>query len=295
MLQHTRGSIEPQYLELLRDLLSIHSNKKSDRTGTGTHSLFGYTLRHNMFNGFPLLTTKTVWLKGIFEELMWFLRGETDVRILQQKNVHIWDDDFYKHYLKTATDPVAQKDFDYDIPNTPIYGHQWRNLNVDQIKDVINQIQTNPDSRRIIINNWNVEQINQMVLPPCHVLSQFYTRNGTEFENCADKKVLSLLFYQRSADTFLGLPYNIASYALLLELMASHCDMVAGDLVVMLGDVHLYNNHIEAAETQIKRIPNLCPKIKILNKKSNIWDYKYEDIELIDYKSQGVIKATLNT
>jgi len=290
-----RANIEYQYLQLLRDLTLFTSNKKDDRTGVGTHSIFGKLLRHDMATGFPLLTTKDVWFRGVFEELMWFLNGDTDVRNLKAKNVNIWNDDFYKHYLKTAENPVEQKDFDYDMPNTPIYGHQWRNLKIDQIKRAIELLKTDPNSRKNIVSSWNVEQISEMVLEPCHVMFQLYTRDGTKFENCEGKKVVSLMWYQRSADCFLGLPFNIASYALLLELIADHCGMVAGDLIVTIGDAHIYNNHLEAVEKQLKNIPKLSPRIKIKNKRENIWDYQISDIEIIGYENCGKIFAKLNT
>lgn len=290
------SNIEFQYLELLRKLTNNHiAFSKKDRTNTGTQSIFGYMLSHDMNIGFPLLTTKYVWFKGVFEELMWFLRGDTNVNTLREKGIHIWDDDFYKFYKKKYNNNQKQEDFNYEMPTSPIYGHQWRNLKVDQIKRAIHLLKTEPDSRKNIVSSWNVEQINDMVLEPCHTLFQLYTRDGTSYEECEGKKVLSLMWYQRSADVLLGLPFNIASYGLLLTLLAEHCDMIVGELKVSIGDAHLYNNHIEAANTQLKHIPKMLPKIKIKNKKENIWDYQLEDIEIIDYNHYGKIKAKLNT
>ena len=245
------NNIDKQYQQLLQDILEYGIEKK-DRTGTGTKSIFGYTIRHNMQDGFPLLTTKKMAWKTIVTELLWFLRGDTNIKYLWDNNCHIWDGD-YKKSGRT------------DGELGPIYGKQWRSWGtnkydvigihrVDQISNLINELKTNPDSRRLMVSAWNVGELDQMVLPPCHYGFQCYVREG---------KYLSLMWNQRSVDTFLGLPFNIASYALLLEILAKAVQMVPDQLIGSLGDVHLYNNHIEQAKEQIQREPYELPTLKM--------------------------------
>lgn len=260
---------EQQYLDLLNNLLE-KGNKKSDRTGTGTYSLFGYQMRFNLQEGFPLLTTKKLHLKSIIYELLWFLNGDTNVKYLNDNNVSIWNE-------------WANEQGDLG----PVYGKQWRSWQgadgetIDQITVAINQIKNNPDSRRIIVNAWNVAEIDQMALAPCHCMFQFYVSNGK----------LSCQLYQRSADTFLGVPFNIASYALLTHMMAQVCNLEVGDFVHTFGDVHLYTNHIEQAHLQLSRTPNNFPTLKINPAVKDIFNFKFEDFELLNYNSHPHIKA----
>lgn len=250
-----------QYLDLLQHVLD-HGVLKEDRTGTGTHSVFGYQMRFNLQDGFPLLTTKKLHLKSIIHELLWFLKGDTNVKYLQENGVRIWNE---------------WADENGDLGH--IYGYQWRSWpdynggHIDQIKEAIHTIQNNPDSRRIIVSAWNVADLPQMNLPPCHAFFQFYVANGK----------LSLQLYQRSTDIFLGVPFNIASYALLLMMVAQVTGLEAGDFVHTLGDAHIYNNHIEQVREQLSREPRDLPKMKLNPNVKSIFDFKYEDFELTDY------------
>ena len=250
-----------QYLDLLQHVLD-HGIFKEDRTGTGTHSVFGYQMRFDLQDGFPLLTTKKLHLKSIIHELLWFLKGDTNVKYLQENGVRIWNE---------------WADENGDLGH--IYGYQWRSWpdynggHIDQIKEAIDTIQHNPDSRRIIVRAWNVADLPQMNLPPCHAFFQFYVANGK----------LSLQLYQRSADIFLGVPFNIASYALLLMMVAQVTGLEAGDFVHTLGDAHIYNNHIEQVREQLSREPRALPTMKLNPNVKSIFDFKYEDFELTDY------------
>ena len=250
-----------QYLDLLQHVLD-HGILKEDRTGTGTHSVFGYQMRFDLQNGFPLLTTKKLHLKSIIHELLWFLKGDTNVKYLQENGVRIWNE---------------WADENGDLGH--IYGYQWRSWpdydggHIDQIKEAIDTIQNNPDSRRIIVSAWKVADLPQMNLPPCHAFFQFYVANGK----------LSLQLYQRSADIFLGVPFNIASYALLLMMVAQVTGLEAGDFVHTLGDAHIYNNHIEQVREQLSREPRALPTMKLNPNVKSIFDFKYEDFELTDY------------
>jgi thymidylate synthase len=257
------------YLELLQYILD-HGVDKDDRTGTGTKSVFGYQMRFDLAAGFPLLTTKKLHLKSIIYELLWFLRGETNVHYLQEHGVHIWDE-------------WADENGELG----PVYGSQWRSWKaadgriIDQISNVVEQIRVNPTSRRLIVSAWNVGEIDQMALPPCHALFQFYVAQGE----------LSCQLYQRSADVFLGVPFNIASYALLTMMVAQVCGLQPGDFVHTFGDVHLYCNHIEQAKLQLTRQPYPLPKMKLNPEVRSIFDFKYEDFELQDYRAHPHIRA----
>lgn len=258
-----------QYLSLLRHILE-NGVEKSDRTGTGTKSCFGYHMRFDLQNGFPLVTTKKLHLKSIIYELLWFLRGETNTRYLKEHGVSIWDE-------------WANESGELG----PVYGRQWRNWtaadgkSVDQISDVIQQIKKNPDSRRLVVSAWNVAELPRMALMPCHVLFQFYV---------ADKK-LSCQLYQRSADVFLGVPFNIASYALLTTMMAQVCDLEPGEFIHTFGDVHIYNNHVEQVKLQLSRTPFPLPQMKLNPAIKNIFDFQYEDFKLENYQCHPAIKA----
>ncbi len=258
-----------QYLHLLQHIIE-NGVDKSDRTGTGTRSIFGHQMRFNLAEGFPLVTTKKVHLKSIIHELLWFLQGNTNIEYLKKNNVKIWDE-------------WADKNGNLG----PVYGKQWRsweganNVEVDQIKDVVQQLKTNPDSRRIIVSAWNVADLPKMKLMPCHCLFQFYVSNGK----------LSCQLYQRSADVFLGVPFNIASYALLTMMIAQVCNMELGDFVHSFGDVHLYKNHVEQANLQLSRIPFPLPTMKINAAVKDIFSFKYDDFELQNYQSYEAIKA----
>ncbi len=261
-----------QYLDLLNRILT-EGHKKTDRTGTGTMSVFGNQMRFNLEDGFPLLTTKKLHLKSIIYELLWFLRGDTNVRWLQEHGVRIWNE-------------WADENGELG----PVYGHQWRSWpdhnggTIDQIKNVLDQIKNHPDSRRMIVSAWNPAEIEQMALPPCHCLFQFYVADGR----------LSLQLYQRSADTFLGVPFNIASYALLLMMMAQVTGLKAGDFVHTTGDTHLYLNHLEQAHLQLTRTPRPLPKMKLNPDVKNLFDFKYEDFELEGYDPWPHIAATVS-
>jgi thymidylate synthase len=258
-----------QYLDLMKHVLE-RGKKKEDRTGTGTLSVFGYQLRFNLREGFPLLTTKKMHTKSIIYELLWFLRGETNVKYLQEHGVNIWNE-------------WADESGDLG----PVYGSQWRSWatadgrSVDQMKQVIEQIKSNPDSRRLIVNAWNVGEISKMALPPCHLLFQFYVADGQ----------LSCQLYQRSADIFLGLPFNIASYALLTMMVAQVCGLQPGEFVHTLGDTHLYLNHIEQARLQLTREPFGLPQMRLNPSIKSIFEFDYSDFELVGYNSHPHIKA----
>lgn len=261
-----------QYLDLLQHILD-HGVEKTDRTGTGTRSVFGYQMRFNMADGFPLITTKKLHLKSIIHELLWFLKGDTNVHYLQENGVRIWNE-------------WADKDGDLGH----IYGYQWRSWpdynggSIDQISEAVNQIKTNPDSRRIIVSAWNVADLPNMNLPPCHAFFQFYVADGK----------LSLQLYQRSADCFLGVPFNIASYALLLQMMAQVTGLQAGDFIHTLGDTHLYLNHLEQARVQLQRNPRPLPKMIINPEVKDIFDFKYEDFQLEGYDPHPHIAAKVS-
>jgi thymidylate synthase len=324
------NNIETQYLNLLKDILE-NGIKKSDRTKTGTISVFGRQIRHNMKEGFPLLTTKKMYFKGVITELLWFLRGDTNIKFLHDNGCHIWDGDYNKSGRS-------------DGELGPIYGYQWRKWGewyttgeskkvlregVDQISNLIKDLQTNPNSRRLMVSAWNVADIHKMTLPPCHYGFQVYTRELTIkerfeiWENLEDKDVLdfpigdkvtddvyhsvlsdlhiprraiSLMWNQRSVDCFLGLPFNIASYAALLEILAKEVNMVPEELIGNLGDTHLYSNHIEQAKEQISRKPFDLPKLQINASKllTNLNEWKPSDFQILEYHSHPSIKAELS-
>ena len=261
-----------QYLDLLNRILT-EGAKKGDRTGTGTLSVFGNQMRFNLDDGFPLLTTKKLHLKSIIHELLWFLRGDTNVRYLQENGVRIWNE-------------WADENGELG----PVYGHQWRSWpdynggTIDQMANVVEQLKHNPDSRRMIVSAWNVAEVDNMALPPCHTMFQFYVADGR----------LSLQLYQRSADTFLGVPFNIASYALLLQMMAQVTGLRAGDFIHTTGDTHLYLNHIEQARLQLTRTPRELPKMRINPDVKSIFDFRYEDFVLEDYNPWPHIKAEVS-
>jgi thymidylate synthase len=261
-----------QYLDLLQYILDQGVNK-SDRTGTGTLSVFGYQMRFNLNDGFPLLTTKKLHLNSVLYELLWFLRGESNIKFLKEHGVRIWDE---------WADPNGELG--------PVYGVQWRHWRtaegevIDQISKVIEQIKHDPNSRRLIVNAWNVGEISKMALPPCHLLFQFYVAEGK----------LSCQFYQRSADVFLGVPFNIASYALLTMMVAQICNLGVGELIQVMGDTHLYLNHLDQARLQLTREPYLLPTMKLNPGVYSIFDFKFEDFELINYQSHPHIKAEIS-
>lgn len=263
------GVIMQQYLKLLQHILD-NGTEKNDRTGTGTISVFGYQMRFDLQEGFPMVTTKKLHLKSIIYELLWFLKGDTNIQYLKEHNVSIWDE-------------WANEKGDLG----PVYGHQWRSWTgadgktYDQIKDVLHQIKNNPDSRRMIVNAWNVADLPKMALSPCHALFQFYVAQGK----------LSCQLYQRSADVFLGVPFNIASYALLTMMMAQVCGLEPGEFIHTFGDVHLYNNHIEQAKLQLTREPFPLPQMKINKEVKDLFGFTYEDFTLENYQSHPHIKA----
>lgn len=260
-----------QYLDLLQHIMK-NGATKTDRTGTGTKSVFGYQMRFNMQDGFPLVTTKKCHLRSIIHELLWFLKGDTNIGYLHDNKVTIWDE-------------WADENGNLG----PVYGYQWRSWptadgrHIDQITNVINQIKNTPDSRRLIVSAWNVADIDSMKLPPCHALFQFYVADGK----------LSLQLYQRSCDTFLGLPFNIASYSLLLHMVAQQCNLEPGEFVWTGGDVHLYLNHLEQATLQLSRSPRSLPTLKFARKPDSIFDYKFEDFIIEGYDPYPVIKAPI--
>ena len=260
-----------QYLELMQHVLK-HGNKKSDRTGTGTLSVFGYQMRFNLADGFPLVTTKKCHLKSIIHELLWFLQGDTNIKYLNDNGVSIWNE-------------WADKDGDLG----PIYGYQWRSWpstngqHIDQITQVIRQIKDVPDSRRMIVSAWNVGELSKMKLPPCHVFFQYYVANGK----------LSCQLYQRSADIFLGVPFNIASYALLTLMVAQCCNLEPGDFIHTIGDAHLYINHLDQAQEQLSRKPRKLPLMKLNPAIKDIFAFKFTDFILEDYNPHPMIKARI--
>jgi len=348
------NNLDKQYIDLLKTILE-RGVVKEDRTGVGTQSIFGYTIRHNMAEGFPAITTKKLAFKTMITELLWFLRGDTNIKYLVDNNCHIWNGDTYQAYIKrynkgeyvgktkllenskknrTLTEPFTIEEFIDKIKTDdefakkwgdlgPIYGAQWRSWRtedeyldgvsyfkyppIDQIQNLINDLKGNPDSRRLMVNAWNVGEIGQMVLPPCHYGFQVYTRLTTREEkivNPGKYRAISLMWNQRSVDTFLGLPFNIASYGLLLEIIAKEVNMVPDQLIGNLGDTHLYLNHIEEAKEQIKNEPFDLPTLKHMKTDefykslgedlSLITHLDSNDFELLDYKSHKTIKAKLN-
>jgi thymidylate synthase len=356
-----KNNVDKQYLKYLKYILN-NGVKKVDRTGTGTISIFDYSMRFNMSEGFPLLTSKKVFTKAVIHELIWFLKGDTNIKYLVDNGVHIWDGDSFANYLKTrdrfsnkdnvkedvvingmngsSNRPYTQEEFidkiktDDEFANKwgelgPVYGKQWRSWNsseaefeglagIDQIQNLINDLKTNPDSRRLMVNAWNVGELDQMVLPPCHFGFQCYTSELTieqrkkwwcdyfekdisyaddisesELdEQLVPKRKLDLKWFQRSVDSPLGLPFNIASYAILLHLLAKEVNMVPNDLIFSGGDCHIYLNQIKGVNEQLKRETFKLPKLKLHNK--SIFDFKYEDIEIINYKSSPSIKFPLS-
>jgi thymidylate synthase len=341
------NNLDKQYTDLLQDILD-NGTRKMDRTGTGTISVFGRQIRHKMSEGFPLLTTKKLHFKSIVVELLWFLRGDTNIKYLVDNNCHIWDGDAYKNFLKYSSQviPFTKDEFIHRIKTNDsfaklwgdlgsIYGKQWRKWSqyeinmpgfdahfnetqIDQIQNLINDLKTNPDSRRLMVNAWNVGELDSMVLPPCHYGFQVYTRelsweerrsmfqkyvDGILTESWADeigfpKRTISLMWNQRSVDSFLGLPFNIASYGLLLEIIAKEVNMVPDELIGNLGDTHLYSNHVEQAKEQITRESYSLPTITLpssLQPNSGNWDkLVFEDFYLNDYQSHPTIKAPLS-
>ncbi|MEQ7800437.1 thymidylate synthase [Pedobacter sp. ASV1-7] len=260
-----------QYLDLMQHVLD-HGTQKHDRTGTGTISVFGYQMRFNLQDGFPIVTTKKLHLKSIIHELIWFLSGDTNIKYLKDNGVRIWDE-------------WADENGDLG----PVYGSQWRSWpkpdggHIDQIAQIINTIKNNPDSRRIIVSAWNVAEVENMALPPCHAFFQFYVADGK----------LSCQLYQRSADIFLGVPFNIASYALLTMMVAQVCGLQYGDFIHTLGDAHLYNNHLEQAKLQLSREPKKLPTMHINPEVKDIFNFKYEDFTLINYDAHPHIKGVV--
>jgi thymidylate synthase len=260
-----------QYLDFLRHIRERGASK-GDRTGTGTLSVFGHQMRFDLNAGFPLVTTKKLHLRSIIYELLWFLRGDTNVKYLQEHGVSIWDE-------------WADKNGDLG----PVYGKQWRSWpapdgrNIDQLSSVLEQLKTNPNSRRILVSAWNVGELDRMALLPCHALFQFYVADGR----------LSCQLYQRSADALLGVPFNIASYALLTHMIAQQCNLKLGDFVWTGGDCHLYLNHLEQADLQLSRTPYPLPQLKLKRKPESLFDYAYEDFEIIDYGYHAAIKAPI--
>jgi len=260
-----------QYLNFLKHIRNNGVEKK-DRTGVGTLSTFAWQMRFDLQQGFPLVTTKKLSLKSIIHELLWFLRGETNIKYLQENNVTIWNE-------------WADENGELG----PIYGKQWRswqtaeNQSVDQISELVNAIKTNPDSRRLIVSAWNVGELSKMKLPPCHLLFQFYVAN----------KKLSCQLYQRSADAFLGVPFNIASYSLLTHMLAQQCDLEVGEFIWTGGDCHIYSNHLEQVDLQLSREPFPLPQLNIKRKPANIFDYSFDDFEIINYQAHPHIKAAV--
>ncbi|MDP6186172.1 MAG: thymidylate synthase [Pseudomonadales bacterium] len=260
-----------QYLDLMRHVRE-NGTLKADRTGTGTYSVFGHQMRFDLSAGFPLVTTKKVFLKGIIHELLWFLAGSTNISYLTDHNVHIWDEWADEHGELG-----------------PVYGSQWRSWpgpdggTIDQIEALVEGLRTNPDSRRHIVSAWNVAEVNHMALPPCHTLFQFYVADGK----------LSCQLYQRSADIFLGVPFNIASYALLTMMIAQVCDLALGDFVHTMGDAHLYTNHLEQTDLQLSRSPLPLPQMRLNPDVKDIFGFVYEDFELTGYECHGAIKAPI--
>ena len=296
-----------QYLDLLARIKN-EGIVKTDRTGTGTKSVFGHQMRFDLSQGFPLLTTKKIFLKGVIHELLWFLNGDTNIKYLVDNGVHIWDNDAYRYYnelcVKEGVLPVSMEEFlraaqeSIDSPIdgykfgdlNHVYGYQWRSWPrpngeaIDQIQQAVDLIKRNPDSRRIIVSAWNVADVEKMALPPCHTLFQFYVADGK----------LSCMLYQRSADTFLGVPFNIASYALLTMMMAQVCGLEPGEFVHTTGDTHLYLNHMEQVDEQLSRTPRALPKMRLNPDVKSVFDFKYEDFTLEGYDPYPTIKAPMS-
>lgn len=294
-----------QYLDLLRRI-EREGVVRGDRTGTGTKGVFGHQMRFDLADGFPLLTTKRVFLKGVIHELLWFLRGDTNIRYLVENGVHIWDNDAYRYYKELCTrhgvEPVDREAFlaaaghgspieGYRFGDlNHVYGYQWRSWPrpdggvIDQIEQAVELIRTNPESRRILVSAWNVAEIADMALPPCHVLFQFYVAEGR----------LSCQLYQRSADTFLGVPFNIASYALLTMMVAQVCGLRPGEFIHTLGDTHLYLNHLEQAREQLSREPRSLPRMRLNPAVGSLFDFRYEDFTLEGYDPWPAIKAPMS-
>lgn len=272
----TQRPVRSQYEDFMRHVAE-HGVQKSDRTGTGTTSVFGHQMRFNLNEGFPLVTTKKVHLRSIIQELLWFLTGSSNNHWLKERNVSIWDE-------------WAREDGDLG----PVYGVQWRSWptpdggHIDQIAEVIHTLKTNPDSRRIIVSAWNVAELSKMALMPCHAFFQFYVAPATE---PGGRGQLSCQLYQRSADIFLGVPFNIASYALLTHMVAQQCDLEVGDFIWTGGDCHLYSNHAEQVKTQLARTPFAYPTLHIKRRPASIFDYQYEDFEVLDYQCHPAISA----
>ncbi|MGM9899294.1 MAG: thymidylate synthase [Bacilli bacterium] len=286
-----------QYLDLCRHVLT-YGNYKEDRTNTGTYSYFGAQMRFPLNEGFPLLTTKKVYLKAIIHELLWFIKGDTNIRYLVQNDVKIWNEWPYEIFKKssdyhgeTLEEFVSRIKEDEEFAKKhgdlgPVYGKQWRafgigSYRVDQLKKVIEEIKANPQSRRLIVCAWNPLEVDQMALPPCHTLFQFYVNDGK----------LSCQLYQRSADLFLGVPFNIASYSLLTMMVAKVCHLELGDFVHTIGDAHIYSNHVDQIKLQLERVPRKLPTMNILSSPDNIEDFKYDDFELVDYHPYPAIKG----
>lgn len=294
-----------QYLDLLRRI-KAEGTVRDDRTGTGTRSVFGHQMRFDLSEGFPLLTTKKVFLKGVIHELLWFLAGDTNIRYLVENGVHIWDNDAYRYYgelcarhgvpavdretfLASAGAESPIEGYRYGDLNH-VYGYQWRSWplpdggTIDQIAEAVRTIRTNPDSRRILVSAWNVAEVEGMALPPCHVLFQFYVAGGR----------LSCQLYQRSADTFLGVPFNIASYALLTQMTAQVCGLEPGEFIHTLGDAHLYLNHMDQADEQLARTPRPLPRMRLNPEVRSLFDFRYEDFTLDGYDPWPAIKAPMS-
>ena len=294
-----------QYLDLLRRI-KAEGTVRGDRTGTGTRSVFGHQMRFDLSEGFPLLTTKKVFLKGVIHELLWFLAGDTNIRYLVENGVHIWDNDAYRYYGELCARhgvPVVDREtflasagaespiegYRYGDLNH-VYGYQWRSWplpdggTIDQIAEAVRTIRTNPDSRRILVSAWNVAEVEGMALPPCHVLFQFYVAGGR----------LSCQVYQRSADTFLGVPFNIASYALLTQMTAQVCGLEPGEFIHTLGDAHLYLNHMDQANEQLARTPRPLPRMRLNPAVRSLSDFRYEDFTLEGYDPWPAIKAPMS-
>ncbi|QEM43098.1 thymidylate synthase [Bacillus phage Chotacabras] len=290
------NNVDPQYIELARRVKET-GNKRGDRTGTGTLSVFGGEMRFNLQEGFPMLTTKFVPFRLVASEFLWFAKGMTDIKYLLENDNHIWDDDAYRFYLEQEVlnnyDFSMNKDefleyakkHGFDLGN--IYGAQWRNWNeegIDQLNDVIQEIKSNPESRRLYISAWNPSTFGDIALPPCHVAFQFYVHDGK----------LSCKFMMRSSDVFLGLPFNIASYALATHVVAKMCDLEVGELIYSGGDIHLYLNHLKQIDEQISREPLPLPELHILKKHDRIEDYELDDFLLLDYKPHKAIKGKVS-
>ncbi len=289
-----------QYLDFLKHILE-NGEEKSDRTGTGTISTFGYQNRYDLSEGFPLLTTKKVFLKGIIHELLWFIKGDTNIKYLVDNNVKIWNDWPYKKYCESSSyQGETMEEFIEKIKSDDefakvwgelgkVYGHEWRHFEgegkvKDQLAWVINEIKTNPDSRRLIVNSWHAAYIEEMALPPCHMSYQFYVRDNK----------LSCMLIQRSADAFLGVPFNIASYALLTMMIAKVCGLGLGEFVHTFGDCHIYKDHLEQVNLQLSRTPRKLPKMIIKRDVKDIDDFKFEDFELVDYNPYPAIKGKVS-